>query len=190
MFVNEELKKRIRLKLDGVLLSIKVAQTVEGHRDPEGADAVVEVLMEELMKLHSSYGKERVSCDSCGGCDEDGDEILPCVPDDEECCCCCQEAADENRDECSRTYDLPFGIALEAAKLGERIARKGWNGKSQYVFLAQNLEFHTEADLSAYEEHGIFVHDALAIKTSAEQVQVGWLASQSDMLSNDWYIVE
>ena len=97
--------------------------------------------------------------------------------------------ADENRDECSRTYDLPFGIALEAAKHGARIARKGWNGKNQYVFLAKNLEFRTDADLSAYENNGVYVHDAMAFMGN-HGLQVGWLASQADMLSNDWYIVK
>ena len=177
MFANEDVKRVVRLKLDKLLLDIKVAKTVEEHLNPGGGDAVVEVMMEELVKLHSSYGKED-AC-SCGeGIDCDGvEESCPCYSNEGVC-------------DCGRKYDLPFGCALEEAKGGARIARKGWNGKGQYVFLVKDIEFHTDADLSAYEDHGIFVHDALAIKTSAEQVQVGWLASQSDMLSDDWYIVE
>ena len=178
---SEEMKAKIRLRLDGVILAAKVAQTVEGHRHPDGGDAVVEVLMEELMKLHSCYGQDKL-CDGCCAA-----EATVCNDENEECGCC--DAEPESCD-CSRTYDLPFGIALEAAKHGARIARKGWNGKNQYVFLADELEFHTNANLREFEEHGIFVHDALAIKTSVDQVQIGWLASQSDMLANDWYIVE
>lgn len=175
MCTNEEVKKRVRLKLDNVLLAAKVAQTVEAHRDPEGGDAVVEVLMEELMKLHSCYGHEKMTCggrdDTCG-CEKVED-------------CTCNPASDPI-EYCS----LSFSHALEAAKRGAKIARKGWNGKNQYVFLAKDLEFHTEADLREFEEHDIFVHDALAIKTSADQIQIGWLASQSDMLSDDWLVVE
>ena len=204
MCVNEELKMKIRRKLDHVVLMVKVAHTVEEHDHPDGGDAVVEVLMEELMKLHRSYGREKC-CGDCG-C---GGEILRCAQDDEERCgdsCGSTPSPDEGwacQDEepcpcpgitdtcdCTRTVDLSFGCALEYAKIGARIARKGWNGKNQYVFLAKELEFNTDADLSAYEEHGVFVHDALAIKTAADQIQIGWLASQSDMLSNDWYIVE
>ena len=181
MCVNEELKTKVRRKLDHV------------------------VLMEELMKLHSSYGREKC-CEDCG-C---GGEILRCAQDDEERCGdTCGSAPDEGwhcqdeetcvypeplPDNCDGDYNpnqgLCFGVALEAAKNGARIAREGWNGKNQYVFLAKGLEFNTEADLSAYEEHGVYVHDALAIKTAADQIQIGWLASQSDMLACDWYIVE
>lgn len=183
MCTNEETKKRVRQRLDSLLLAVKVAQTVEGHRDTEGSDAVVEVLMEELMKLHSCYGEEKaVDCGDTCGCQEG--EGWACQ-EEEPCPCPGGDMCD-----CGRKHDLPFGCALEEAKNGARIARKGWNGKNQYVFLAKELEFHTDADLSEFEEHGVFVHDALAIKTSVDQIQIGWLASQSDMLSNDWYIVE
>lgn len=181
MCTNEETKRRVRQRLDGILLGVKVAQTVEGHRDPEGGDAVVEVLVEELMKLHSSYGEEHVGCESCGGCKENGNDILRSAQDDGEC-------AEETVD-ISPMKLLSFGEALEKAKCGARIARKGWNGKNQYVFLAKNLEFCTEADLSSFERHCVYVHDALAFMGTSG-VQVGWLASQADMLSEDWHIVE
>lgn len=87
------------------------------------------------------------------------------------------------------TDGMNFGLAIEAAKLGKRIARKGWNGKDQYVFLAKDLEFCTDADLSAHSGGEIFVHDALAFM-GTQGLQVGWLASQADMLSDDWYIVD
>lgn len=87
------------------------------------------------------------------------------------------------------TDGMNFGLAIEAAKQGKRIARRGWNGKEQYVFLAKDLEFHTDADLSAHEGKEIFVHDALAFM-GTHGVQIGWLASQADMLGEDWYIVE
>ena len=84
---------------------------------------------------------------------------------------------------------MTFGDALEAAKRGSKISRRGWNGKNQYVFLVDNLEFHTNADLSDLADQPMTVHDALAIKTTAGVIQVGWLASQSDMLADDWVIV-
>lgn len=80
---------------------------------------------------------------------------------------------------------MTFGQALEEAKKGKCIARKGWNGKNQYVFLI-------EGKLLARNLGPIVAvpcTDVLAIKTSANVIQVGWLATQSDMLSNDWEVV-
>lgn len=88
------------------------------------------------------------------------------------------------------TNAMNFGLAIEAAKKGKKIARKNWNGKGQYVFLAHGVEFHTNADLSAFADTDVEVHDLLVIKTSQDIFQPGWLATQSDILADDWYIVE
>lgn len=88
------------------------------------------------------------------------------------------------------TDGMNFGLALEAAKCGEKIARKNWNGKGQFVFLASGAEFRTQADLSAFHDKDVEVHDVLVIKTSQDVFQPGWLASQSDMLADDWEIVD
>lgn len=94
-------------------------------------------------------------------------------------------------DEAYRPTDgLNFGLALEAAKCGEKIARKNWNGKGQFVFLASDAEFRTQADLSAFNDKDVEVHDVLVIKTAQDVFQPGWLASQSDMLADDWFIVD
>ena len=85
---------------------------------------------------------------------------------------------------------MNFGQAIEAAKKGKKIARLNWNGKGQYVFLAHDVEFHTNADLSAFADTDVEVHDLLVIKTSQDIFQPGWLATQSDILADDWYIVE
>ena len=79
---------------------------------------------------------------------------------------------------------MNFGEALELAKQGKLICREGWNGKNQFVFLIkkENLaKCFDETVLNVFE-----VTPTLAIKTAAGQIQVGWLASQSDMLSADW----
>jgi hypothetical protein len=89
-----------------------------------------------------------------------------------------------------RTDGLSFGLALEAAKKGERIARAGWNGKGMYVFLAQEVEFHTYADISEFEDTGVPVLDCLCMRTADRSICPGWLASQTDMLADDWMILE
>lgn len=83
-----------------------------------------------------------------------------------------------------------FGFALEAMKNGERVARCGWNGKNMYVFLAHEPDFVTDADISAYDDMEVEVSDVLVMKTAQDSFQLGWLASQADMLAEDWYIVE
>ena len=89
-----------------------------------------------------------------------------------------------------RTDGMSFGLALEAAKKGFRIARHGWNGKGMYVFLADEMDFHTYADLSEFEESGVMVLGCLCMRTADGSICPGWLASQTDMLADDWCIVE
>lgn len=88
------------------------------------------------------------------------------------------------------TDGMNFGLAIEAAKKGERIARKGWNGKDMYVFLAYEPDFVTDADISAFDQLEVEVSDMMVMKTAQNTFQPGWLASQADMLADDWYIVE
>lgn len=97
---------------------------------------------------------------------------------------------DQTSKEITVRKDMTFGLALEAMKAGHRLSRKGWNGKDQFVFLAHCDAMSTDADMSAYQEKGVGVCEMLVIKTAQDVLQPGWLASQSDMLSEDWYIVE
>lgn len=96
---------------------------------------------------------------------------------------------DEFEKFCRSTEAMTFGDALEAMKDGERVARHGWNGKDMYVFLAHEPDFVTDADISAYDQLEVEVHDMLVMKTAQDTFQPGWLASQADMLAEDWYIV-
>lgn len=86
---------------------------------------------------------------------------------------------------------MNFGTAIEQLKRGSSIARKGWNGKDQFVYLIKAQELSTGLHYGFGEYYGEphFV-DVLAIKTSKGDIQVGWLATQTDILANDWYVVE
>lgn len=85
---------------------------------------------------------------------------------------------------------MKFGEALEACKEGKSIARRGWNGKRQFVFLIKAKELRESLKYGYGEQLGEpTITDTLAIKTSNNQIQIGWLATQSDMLSNDWYVL-
>ena len=89
-----------------------------------------------------------------------------------------------------RTDGMNFGLAIEAAKMGKKIARKGWNGKGMYVFLVHGMDFHTNADLSELDDQDVEVLDCLVMRTATGAFCPGWLASQTDMLADDWYIVQ
>lgn len=87
---------------------------------------------------------------------------------------------------------MTFGDAIHAMKMGERVSRNSWNGKGQYVFLADSVEFHTDADISEFygSADGVTVLPMYVIRTAQGNLQPGWLASQSDMMANDWFIVK
>ena len=84
---------------------------------------------------------------------------------------------------------MNFGLAIEAAKKGKKIARRGWNGKNQYVELAERISYENAAHEVINAEHEAIGNKALAF-VGTSGVQLGWLASQADMLAEDWEIVE
>ena len=86
------------------------------------------------------------------------------------------------------TDAMSFGLAIEAAKKGKRIARKGWNGKIQYVELATAISYTSPIGAVVNAEHDAIGNQALAF-VGTSGVQMGWLASQADMLADDWMIV-
>ena len=87
------------------------------------------------------------------------------------------------------TDNLNFGLAIEAVKKGKKISRAGWNGKGQYVQLATCISYTDPAGAVVNAEHKAIGNQALAF-VGTSGVQLGWLASQADMLADDWQIVE
>ena len=87
------------------------------------------------------------------------------------------------------TNGLNFGLALEAAKKGKRIARAGWNGKGQWVELGRDIFYRHEDEPTLLACHDDIGSQALVF-CGTRGSQVGWLASQADMLADDWLILE
>lgn len=83
---------------------------------------------------------------------------------------------------------MEFGKAIAAAKAGKKIQREGWNGKHQYVELATCISYKNAAGELVNVEHDAIGNDALAFVGTAG-VQLGWLASQADMLADDWRVL-
>lgn len=83
---------------------------------------------------------------------------------------------------------MTFGGALELLKMGFKVARKGWNGKNQYIQLATGISYKSEDGEIVNCEHDAIGNKAIAF-VGTSGVQMGWLASQADMLANDWRVV-
>jgi hypothetical protein len=86
-----------------------------------------------------------------------------------------------------------FGWALRELKNWKKVARRGWNGKGMYIYLQQGSIIADEnirnwSMKTGQAEVEILPH--IDMKTADGKFLCGWLASQTDMLSNDWEIVE
>lgn len=88
-----------------------------------------------------------------------------------------------------------FGDAIETLKRGGRVCRAAWNGKGMWLALscdgsrsvpAEN--FWSPHNAAFARENGGFakVLPSITMKTATGEILMGWLASQSDMLANDW----
>lgn len=78
-----------------------------------------------------------------------------------------------------------FGEAIKYMKRGLKVKRKGWNGKNQYIELASCISYkNPEGDVVNVEHENIGNNAIAFVGTSG--VQMGWLASQADMLADDW----
>ena len=94
---------------------------------------------------------------------------------------------------------MKFGEAIEAAKNGERVARKGWNGKGMWIAYTPGSEFAPELAKSGHaaahraeeapsEDVRLLPH--IDMRAADGSMVIGWLASQSDMLAEDWAVVD
>ena len=80
---------------------------------------------------------------------------------------------------------MTFGMAIDALKNGKRVRRRGWNGKGIFLEL-QRPDEHSKMT-SPY----IYI-DTTGLQTDnpdAPKSRVPWLASQTDMLCEDWEVV-
>ncbi len=92
-----------------------------------------------------------------------------------------------------------FGDAIKALKAGKKVARAGWNGKNMFLLLAggyavpkANLRPGTTITAEFLEAEGVDemkIIPHIDMWTAQKTYLSGWLASQSDMLAEDWFIV-
>ncbi len=82
-----------------------------------------------------------------------------------------------------------FSDAIKYLKRGMKVARKGWNGKKQYIQLASGISYKAPTGDIVNCEHDAIGNMAVAF-VGTSGVQMGWLASQADMLAEDWVFAE
>lgn len=80
---------------------------------------------------------------------------------------------------------MTFGEAIELIKEGKKVQREGWNGKNQCIELATNISYVNTSGEIINAEHDAIGNKAVAF-VGTSGVQLGWLASQADMLADDW----
>jgi hypothetical protein len=101
------------------------------------------------------------------------------------------------------TTNMSFGKAIDALKLGKRVSRAGWNGKGMWLSLSCDGEREVAAENFWSPHNAQFARDnggtaivlpSITMKTTNVHgrvgILIGWLASQTDMLAEDWQIVE
>jgi len=107
------------------------------------------------------------------------------------------ESQTTNREiQMEKRYNLNFGEAIEALKRGQRVTRPNWNGRGMYLWLLPaatvKAEWCKEPHLKALAEANGGAIEALGsirMLTADKKVLTGWLASQTDMLADDWQIL-
>lgn len=89
---------------------------------------------------------------------------------------------------------LNFGQALDALKEDKKVARTGWNGKGMFIMLVRGTVDAKLNDGTPYQKalqsNIATINPHIDMKTTTGEMQPGWLASQTDMLADDWQIVD
>lgn len=93
--------------------------------------------------------------------------------------------------------NLNFGDAIKALKEGKKVTRKGWTGKNMWLWLKPSATIKSEwckdpmlkeiVDANGGEAEAL---GTICMKTADNKILTGWLASQTDMLCEDWMVVE
>ena len=85
---------------------------------------------------------------------------------------------------------MSFSLAVCALKEGKKVARKNWNGKEMYLYKAViELPYPPLSEGEGWKE-GVFGNSEFIIMKTADSKLIPWLASQTDLLADDWVVVE
>ena len=96
--------------------------------------------------------------------------------------------------------NMDFGDAIKAMKAGQKVSRSGWNGKGMWVAITPGSTFQKEfakeghaakhrADEIATAGGEITLLPHIDMRAADGSMVIGWLASQTDMLAEDWAVI-
>lgn len=90
---------------------------------------------------------------------------------------------------------MNFGQAIEELKGGKKVSRSGWNGKGMFLILIPatvgiKFTLGTPYGNALGTDGPSTINAHIDMKTATGEMQPGWLASQTDMLADDWDVVE
>lgn len=101
-----------------------------------------------------------------------------------------------------KTKKMNFGQALEYMKNGQKVCRKGWNGKNMFIVVMPelNLPPYNTQDINRKvndrtakwigEDTPLESQPYIAMFTAQKKWQPGWLPSQADLFANDWEVAQ
>lgn len=92
-----------------------------------------------------------------------------------------------------KSGELSFGHAILALKEGKKVARAGWNGKRMFLILVSGSVLEKFRPDSAYANHffgPVTIDPHIDMCTAKGTMQPGWLASQADVLADDWFVLD
>jgi len=105
------------------------------------------------------------------------------------------KANDEDVTMTDENVTMNFGKALEELKKGSKCRRSGWNGKNMYLIyvegtknapLREGTPYHSALNCQSYGQSTVTINPHIDMFTAQGDFQPGWLASQTDMLAEDW----
>lgn len=87
---------------------------------------------------------------------------------------------------------MKFGDALDALKDGKKVARSGWNGKGMFLYYVPEGQYPARTEIAKKEwgEYALVPYQAYIAMKTVQGTVVPWLASQTDVLAEDWEIQE
>ena len=91
-----------------------------------------------------------------------------------------------------------FGSAIRYVKAGEKVCRKGWNGKGMYVYINRGSSENIDNKIDGIPRYLFDLCEQgsatrlpnFNMVSASGAIVTGWLASQTDMLAEDWCIAE
>lgn len=92
----------------------------------------------------------------------------------------------------SLIHKKDFAAAMCNLKAGKKVAREGWNGKGMFIFLTEGREVpnNKERSFAYFEGDTVTLGSHIDMKAADGTYVSGWLASQTDLLAEDWVIIE